>query len=93
MRAYICKAFGPLDNHGSGQLPDPLPADNEVIIDVAAAGVNYYDTLIVQGKYQIRPAFPFSPGGEFAGTIRAIGADVKGFAIGQRVLADRKSVV
>ncbi|MBP8133338.1 MAG: alcohol dehydrogenase catalytic domain-containing protein, partial [Zoogloea sp.] len=74
MRAYICNAFGPLDNHGPGQLPDPLPADNEVIIDVAAAGVNYYDTLIVQGKYQIRPAFPFSPGGEFAGTIRAMGA-------------------
>lgn len=87
MRAYICKAFGPLEQHGPGQLPEPTPADNEVIIDVAAAGVNYYDTLIVQGKYQIRPSFPFSPGGEFAGTVRAIGDGVKGFTIGQRVLA------
>ena len=87
MRAYICNAFGPLDQHGPGQLPDPVPADNEVVIDVAAAGVNYYDTLILQGRYQIRPAFPFSPGGEFAGTISAIGAEVQGFRVGQRVLA------
>jgi len=87
MRAYICNAFGPLDTHGPGDLPEPRPADDEVIIDVAAAGVNYYDTLIVQGRYQIRPALPFSPGGEFAGTIAALGAKVEGFRPGQRVLA------
>lgn len=87
MRAYICNAFGPLDTHGPGALPAPQPADDEVIINVAAAGVNYYDTLIVQGKYQIRPGFPFSPGGEFAGTIAALGAGVTGFQLGQRVLA------
>jgi NADPH2:quinone reductase len=87
MRAYTCNAFGPLDTHGPGALPAPQPADDEVIIDVAAAGVNYYDTLIVQGKYQIRPGFPFSPGGEFAGTIAALGVGVTGFQLGQRVLA------
>ncbi|MBL8454503.1 MAG: NADPH:quinone oxidoreductase family protein [Zoogloea sp.] len=87
MRAYICNAFGPLDTHGPGDLPEPRPADDEVIIDVAAAGVNYYDTLIVQGRYQIRPALPFSPGGEFAGTIAALGANVDGLQPGQRVLA------
>ncbi len=87
MRAYICNVFGPLDTHGPGDLPEPRPADDEVIIDVAAAGVNYYDTLIVQGRYQIRPALPFSPGGEFAGTIAALGAKVEGFRPGQRVLA------
>lgn len=87
MRAYICKAFGPLDTHSPGELPDPLPGDDEVIIAVAAAGVNYYDTLIVQGRYQIRPAFPFSPGGEFAGTVTAVGAAVNGLHPGQRVLA------
>lgn len=87
MRAYPCNAFGPLDTHGPGDLPPPVPADDEVVIEVAAAGVNYYDTLIVQGRYQIRPALPFSPGGEFAGTISSIGAAVEGFHIGQRVLA------
>ncbi len=87
MRAYLCNAFGPLDTHGPGDLPPPVPADDEVVIEVAAAGVNYYDTLIVQGRYQIRPALPFSPGGEFAGTISSIGAAVEGFHIGQRVLA------
>ncbi|HOY02199.1 MAG TPA: NADPH:quinone oxidoreductase family protein [Zoogloea sp.] len=87
MRAYLCKAFGPIDTHGCSELPAPLPADDEVIVDVAAAGVNYYDTLIVQGRYQIRPTFPFSPGGEFAGTVSSIGAAVDGFHPGQRVLA------
>lgn len=87
MRAYLCTAFGPLEQHGPGELPAPQPAADEVVIRVAAAGVNYYDTLIVQGRYQIRPAVPFSPGGEFAGTISAVGAAVSGFAPGQRVLA------
>lgn len=87
MRAYLCQAFGPLDQHGPGQIGDPQPADTEIVIDVAAAGVNYYDTLIVQGRYQIRPPLPFSPGGEFAGTVCAVGAQVHEFTVGQRVLA------
>ncbi|MDD3354875.1 NADPH:quinone oxidoreductase family protein [Zoogloea sp.] len=87
MRAYLCHAFGPLDQHHAGQLPDPTPADDEVIVQVEAAGVNYYDTLIVQGRYQLKPGLPFSPGGEFAGRISAIGAQVEGFQLGQRVLA------
>jgi NADPH2:quinone reductase len=87
MRAYLCHAFGPLASHGPGEVPPPIPAADEVIVDVAAAGVNYYDTLIVQGKYQLRPPFPFSPGGEFAGRISALGAAVGGLEVGQRVLA------
>jgi NADPH2:quinone reductase len=56
-------------------------------VTVEAAGVNFPDTLIIQNKYQFKPALPFSPGGEAAGTIKALGAGVSGFEVGQRVIA------
>ena len=56
MKAYVCEAFGPLDTHGPGELPRPEPKTGEVRIRVVDAGVNFYDTLIVQGKYQVKPA-------------------------------------
>jgi len=87
MHALICDAFGPIDSLRVGELPDPSPASGEVVIRVEAAGVNFYDTLIVQGKYQIQPELPFSPGGEVAGTITAVGAGVSGFKPGDRVCA------
>lgn len=87
MRALICPQFAPLDNVKPGNLPTPTPAENEVLIRVAAAGVNFYDTLIVQGKYQIKPPLPFAPGGESAGTVEAVGPGVSHFKPGDRVVA------
>jgi len=67
---------------------DGIPAGRgHVVIDVKAAGCNFFDTLITQGKYQVRPELPFSPGAEVAGTVREIGEDVEGFSVGDRVSA------
>ncbi len=87
MRALICDAFGPIDALRVGELPDPAPGPGEVVIRVSAAGVNFYDTLIVQGKYQVRPPAPFSPGGEIAGTVVAVGEGVDHLRVGERVCA------
>ncbi len=67
-------------------LPLPTPASDGVVIDVRAAGCNFFDALLVQGKYQERPPFPFVPGAECAGVVREVGAAVKGFAVGDRVM-------
>lgn len=85
MKAWICKAFG--EEPHLIDCPDPVPGPGQVVIDVAACGVNFADTLILQGKYQKRPDGPFSPGFEVSGTIRAIGPDVRGIAVGDRVMA------
>lgn len=87
MRALICNEFAPLDALSVGELPDPQPAAGEVVIRVFAAGINFYDTLIVQGKYQLRPAVPFSPGGEVAGEVVAVGDGVSHVHPGDRVCA------
>ncbi|QGP80535.1 NADPH:quinone oxidoreductase family protein [Sphingobium sp. CAP-1] len=87
MKAIICESFAPVQHLKYGVFPAPEPGPGEVLIQVAAAGVNYPDVLIVQGKYQTRPALPFVPGSEAAGRIAALGAGVEGFAIGDRVIA------
>jgi NADPH2:quinone reductase len=69
------------------ELPDPEPGPGQVAIEVRAIGCNFFDILMVQGKYQVRPPFPFSPGGEVAGVVRAVGPNVTGFAPGDRVFA------
>lgn len=68
-------------------VPKPLPQPGEVLIRVAAAGVNYADTLFRQGKYLVRPKLPQIPGLEVAGIIAAVGDGVREFAVGERVLA------
>jgi len=69
------------------ELPDPVVGPGQLGVDVKAAGCNFFDILIVQGRYQVKPPFPFIPGGEFAGVVRELGAGVKGFAVGDRILA------
>lgn len=87
MRALICNEFAPLEALRVGELPEPRPAAGEVTIRVRAAGINFYDTLIVQGKYQVKPPFPFSPGGEVAGEVVAVGEGVGHVRPGDRVCA------
>ena len=72
MKAMICSAFAPVEELHHGDFPEPQAGPGEVVIDVAAAGVNYPDVLIVQGKYQTKPALPFVPGSEAAGRIAAV---------------------
>jgi NADPH2:quinone reductase len=76
MKAVLCKEFGPVERLVLEDVPSPVAGKGQVVIRVAAAGVNFPDTLLVQGKYQLRPAFPFSPGGEVAGTIKEVGEGV-----------------
>ncbi|NMG34124.1 zinc-binding dehydrogenase [Azoarcus sp. TTM-91] len=87
MRALICDRNEGIAALRLGELPDPQPAAGELVLRVLAAGVNFYDTLIVQGKYQIKPPLPFAPGGEVAGTVVAVGEGVAGFQVGDRVCA------
>ena len=86
MKAVRCKQWGPSDSLVIEDLPDLAPAAGEVVVDVKAAGVNFPDVLTVQGKYQVRPELPFTPGNEFAGSVRAVGAGVTAFAPGQHVI-------
>jgi NADPH2:quinone reductase len=68
-------------------VPEPRSADRHVVIDVRAAGVNFPDVLLTRGLYQFKPTPPFSPGGEVAGVVKAIGAGVTSLAVGDRVAA------
>lgn len=87
MKAVLCKSFGPPDSLVIEDIESPQPADGEVVIRVRAAALNFFDTLIIEGKYQFRPDFPFSPGAEVAGTIETVGSGVSEFREGDRVLA------
>jgi NADPH2:quinone reductase len=87
MRVVVCTEFAPIDHLVIEERPDPVPGPGKVVVAVRAAGVNFVDGLFVQGKYQIKPPLPFTPGGEVAGDVVAIGDGVEGVAIGDRVLA------
>jgi NADPH2:quinone reductase len=88
MRALLSEApGGPATLVLRDDVPAPTPAPDEVLIRVRACGVNYPDTLMIEDKYQFRPARPFAPGGEVAGDVLAVGGAVGGFAPGDRVLA------
>ncbi|MEE4944886.1 NADPH:quinone oxidoreductase family protein [Pseudomonas alliivorans] len=87
MKALLCKAFGPASTLVLEDIPAPDIKKNEILLDVRAAGVNFPDTLIIEGKYQFKPPFPFSPGGEAAGVISAVGEKVTHLKPGDRVMA------
>src|SRR5258705_6734948 len=69
------------------EAPEPRLTPHGVLIEVRAAGCNFFDTLIVQGRYQVKPTFPFTPGAELAGVVRAVGERVTGIRVGDRVLS------
>jgi NADPH2:quinone reductase len=87
MKAVLCKSFAGPDALEIGDLPEAKPGEGEVAIRVSAVALNFFDTLIVRGKYQTKPEFPFSPGGELTGIVTEVGAGVAGLSAGQRVLA------
>jgi NADPH2:quinone reductase len=87
MRAVLCEQFGPPETLVVKEVPDPEPRDGQVVVDVAGCGVNFPDVLLIEDKYQFKPELPFSPGGEIAGTVSAVGPGVEHLSIGDRVLA------
>jgi NADPH2:quinone reductase len=86
VKAVLCQRFGPPDELVLADVPDPVAGAGEVVAKVAAVGLNFFDTLIIAGKYQTKPPFPFSPGGEFAGVVESVGPGVDEFAPGDRVM-------
>ena len=87
MRAVLCQQWGLPDQLSVGDVAPREPKAGEVRIRIKAAGVNFPDALIVQGKYQLQPPFPFTPGAEIAGEVISVGAGVKNFSAGNRVAA------
>ena len=87
MKAILCREWGGPDRLRFDEVARPPLRPDEARIRVRAAGVNFADTLMIAGKYQVRPEFPFTPGLEAAGEIIEVGADVRHFEPGQRVLA------
>lgn len=87
MKAVLCKELGLPEKLVVEDVPSPQPGKGEVVVSVKACGVNFPDTLIIQGKYQFKPELPFSPGGEVAGVVKALGEGVTGLKPGDRVIA------
>ena len=87
MKAVLCKRFGSPESLVVEDIPSPKVNNAHVIVSVKACGVNFPDTLIIQGKYQYQPDLPFSPGAEIAGVVKEVGPGVSGIAVGDRVFA------
>ncbi|SFU16923.1 NADPH:quinone oxidoreductase family protein [Mesorhizobium sp. YR577] len=87
MRSYRVWELGSPNDMKIEDLPDLVPGQDEIVVDVEAAGVGFVDTLVVSGRYQNIPPAPFTPGMEFAGTVRSIGAGVTGCKAGDRLAA------
>jgi NADPH2:quinone reductase len=86
MKAVRCMRHGPPEALVVQDIETPVPQTGEVLVEVKAAGVNFPDTLIIQDKYQFKPALPFTPGGELAGVVSAVGDGVTRFRPGQSVI-------
>jgi len=86
VKAILCTRFGGPDDLVLADIAEPVPGAGEAVVRIEAVGLNFYDTLIIAGRYQRKPPFPFSPGGEFAGVVERVGAGVSDFAQGDRVI-------
>jgi NADPH:quinone reductase len=85
MKALLCTRLGGPDDLELRNLPDPVAGPGGAVVKVAAAALNFFDTLIIAGKYQTKPDFPFSPAAEFAGVVESLGPGVTAVAPGDRV--------
>lgn len=86
MKAILCTHFGTPRDLSLGEVPDPVAGPGEVTVAVKGVGLNFFDILLIAGKYQVRPELPFSPGSEFAGVVESVAPDVAGFKAGDRVM-------
>jgi len=88
MKAVLCNAWGGPETLVVEEVPSPRPGADEVVVDVKAAGVNFPDVLMIQGKYQIKPSLPFTPGVELAGIVKEAGSGVTHVQPGDAVVAN-----
>ncbi|MDB5600978.1 MAG: alcohol dehydrogenase zinc-binding protein [Xanthobacteraceae bacterium] len=86
MKAILCTRLGTARDLELADIPDPVAGPGEVVVRIAAAGLNFFDTLLIAGRYQFKPELPFSPAAEFAGTVESLGTGVAGLAIGDPVM-------
>lgn len=86
MKALLCNHYGTPDDLEFADIADPVSGPGEAVVRIKAAALNFFDTLIIAGKYQTKPAFPFSPAAEFAGTVESLAPDVTSLKVGDRVL-------
>ncbi len=86
MKAFLCKEFGPVDSHTVEEIEDPVAGPGQVVVDIKATGISFPDVLIVQGLYQFKPPFPFSPGSEISGVVSSAGEGVTMHKVGDRVM-------
>ncbi len=87
MKAVLCSQFCGPDDLVLAEIPDPVAGPGEAVIAIKSAALNFFDLLMIQGKYQFKPPFPFSPAAEIAGVIESVGAGVTDFKPGDRVAA------
>jgi NADPH2:quinone reductase len=87
MKAVLCTQFGGPETLEVSDIESPIAGPGEVVVAVRAAGLNFFDTLIIQNKYQFKPDLPFSPGAEIAGEVKSVGDGVEGLKPGDRVMA------
>ena len=87
MKAIVCKTHGPPENLALEEIDDPVAAENEAVVQIYSASLNFPDGLQIQGKYQFQPPMPFTPGSEVGGIITCVGAGIQDFAVGDRVMA------
>src|SRR5438270_5774429 len=87
MKAVLCKEYGPPESLVLEDVEALKPGMGQVVVDVKPCGVNFPDTLIIQGKYQFKPPMPFAPGGEVAGIVKEVGEGVDTVKVGDRVIA------
>lgn len=90
MKALLCTRLGGPEDLELADLPDPVAGPGEAVIRITLAALNFFDTLIIAGRYQVKPELPFSPGGEACGVVEALGAGAEGFAVGDRVIVHQK---
>ncbi|HEY1542270.1 MAG TPA: NADPH:quinone oxidoreductase family protein [Xanthobacteraceae bacterium] len=88
MKAVLCSRYGGPDDLELRDIPDPVAGPGEALVRVRAAALNFFDTLIIAGKYQTKPSFPFSPAAEFAGEVESVGPGVTTLRPGDRVAAN-----
>lgn len=87
MKAVLCSRPGGPDDLTLSEIPEPIAGPGEAVVGVKAAALNFFDTLIIADKYQLKPPKPFSPAAEFAGVVESLGPGATEFKVGDRVLA------
>jgi len=87
LKAVLCRGYGPPESLTIEEVPSPRAGPGEVVVSVRAASLNFPDLLIIENKYQLKPALPFSPGSELAGVVKDVGEGVATWQPGDRVLA------